>query len=83
MNLKQLNSETDALARRYDYGDSAVLVADLGVSDDAAAVDVVDGTVILVVEDGEDASQLELDAPDGDVAEAFINNGVVTVEVEP
>jgi hypothetical protein len=82
MNLKQLNSETDALARRYDYGDSAVLVADLGVSDDAATVDVVDETVILVVDDGDEDRQLELDAPRGDAAEAFINNGVVTVEVE-
>jgi len=82
MNVETLNRETDALARRYDYGDRRVLAADLGVEDDRVSVDVVDGTVILVLT-GETDEQYELEAPEGDVTRAFINNGVVTVEVEP
>jgi hypothetical protein len=81
MNVETLNSETDALARRYDYGDQHVLAADLGLEDDSVSVDVVDDTVILVVA-GETDEQYELDAPEGDVTRAFINNGVVTVEVQ-
>jgi hypothetical protein len=85
MNLETLNSETNALARRYDYGDERVLAADLGLDDDRVSVDVVDDTVIVVVlgEDGaETDAQYEFDAPAGDVTRAFINNGVVTVEVQ-
>ena len=81
MNVETLNRETDALARRYEYGDVHVLAADLGVEDESVSVDVVDGTVILVVA-GETDEQYELDAPEGDVTRAFINNGVVTIEVE-
>ncbi|MFC3476960.1 DUF7127 family protein [Halobacterium litoreum] len=82
MSLNAFTDETDALARRYDYDDGSVLVADLGVGDDDASVDVVDGTVILVLERDGTTSQHELDAPEGTVAKALINNGVVTVEVE-
>ncbi|MFB6073175.1 MAG: hypothetical protein ABEJ88_09430 [Halobacterium sp.] len=82
MSLDAFTEQTDSVARRYDYDDESVLVADLGVSDDAATVDVVDGTVILVVEQGGEDAQFELDAPQGTVEKALINNGVVTVEVE-
>jgi HSP20 family molecular chaperone IbpA len=81
MNVETLNRETDALARRYDYGDRQVLAADLGIEDESVSVDVVDDTVILVVA-GETDEQYELNAPEGDLTRAFINNGVVTVEVE-
>ena len=86
MNLETLNSETDALARRYDYGDERVLAADLGLDDDRVSVSVADDTIIVVVSSGDGAetgAQYELDAPEGEVTRAFINNGVVTVEVEP
>jgi hypothetical protein len=81
MNLDSLTDTTDAPARRYDYGDETVLVADLGVSDDAATVDVVDDTVVLVLEADGEPVQHEFDAPAGTLEKALINNGVVTVEV--
>lgn len=81
MDLNSLTDTTDAPARRYDYGDETVLVADLGVSDDTATVDVVDKTVILVLQTGDEPIQHEFDAPEGSAEKAFINNGVVTVEV--
>ena len=66
MNVETLNRETDALARRYDYGDRQVLAADLGIEDESVSVDVVDDTVILVVA-GETDEQYELNAPEGDL----------------
>jgi hypothetical protein len=81
MNLDSLTDTTDAPTRRYDYGDESVLVADLGVADDAATIDVVDDTVILVLETDSEPVQHELEAPEGTVEKALINNGVVTVEV--
>jgi hypothetical protein len=70
---KQLGD--DVGLRRYDYGDETVLAADLGPERDAA-VDVVDGTAIVVV----DGEQYDLEL-DGD-ARAFIRNGVLTIEVD-
>jgi len=65
----------EAFARRYEYEDSVVLVADLGIGD--ATVDVVDDTAIVVTDD----DQYEVELPDG-AARASLNNGVLTIEVE-
>ncbi|MFC7165479.1 DUF7127 family protein [Halospeciosus flavus] len=73
--------QADGLVRRYDYDDVSMVVADTGFPEDALSVDVVDGTAILVVEGEDGSEQYELDVPSGE-AEAFINNGVVTVEVK-
>ena len=61
---------------RFEYDDSVVLAADVGVSDDTS-VDVVDDTVILVADD----EQYEQPLPDDSDARAFINNGVLTIEL--
>ena len=61
--------------RRIEYDDSVVLAADVGVAGEAT-VDIVDSTVILVAGD----EQYEQELPDGD-ARAFINNGVLTIEL--
>ncbi|MFB6189051.1 MAG: hypothetical protein ABEI57_04135 [Halapricum sp.] len=65
----------DVPVSRYEYEDSIVLAADLGVTE--ASVDVVGDTVIVV--DG--ADQYDLTVPEGEDARAFIKNGVLTVEV--
>ena len=65
----------DAPVRRFEYDDLTVLAADLGAVG-YASVDVVDGTAIVVT--GSD--QYDLDLPAGD-AQAFMKNGVLTVEV--
>lgn len=72
--------ERDAITRRYDYDDGVVVVADVGAARDDVHVDVVDGSAIVVAETSDGPVQREFDLPAGD-AEAFINNGVVTVEV--
>lgn len=67
------------MVRRYDRDDGVDVVADFGRAADVS-VDLVDGTAILVVE-REESVQRELELPDGE-AKAFINNGVVTIEVK-
>ncbi|PSQ45599.1 hypothetical protein BRD15_11350 [Halobacteriales archaeon SW_6_65_15] len=81
MSLKHIAERDDVFARRYDYDDEELLAADLGVSGEAT-VDVLDDTVIVVFEDEDGPRQLELELPDGE-AEAFITNGVLTIEVRP
>ncbi|PSP50376.1 hypothetical protein BRC67_09545 [Halobacteriales archaeon QH_3_68_24] len=65
----------EVAVRRYEYDDGAVLAADFGPAGEAA-VDVLGDTVIVVI----DGEQHELDV-EGD-ANAFISNGVLTVEVD-
>ena len=72
--IQQLREEAIE-ARRFEYEDGDVLVADFGRDVDPA-VDIVDGTAIVVT----DEEQVEFDV-DAD-ARVFINNGVLTVEVE-
>jgi hypothetical protein len=62
--------------RRFEYDDAVVLAADVGIAEDTT-VDVVDDTMILVSGD----EQYEQELPAGD-ARAFINNGVLTVELQ-
>ena len=70
---QQLFDETSL--RRFEYDDAVVLAADVGIGEDTT-VDVVDETVILVAGD----EQYEQELPEGD-ARAFINNGVLTIEL--
>ena len=79
MSLKHIAERDDVFARRYQYDDAEVLAADLGVSWEAS-VDVLDAEAIVVFEDGDESRQIELELPDGE-AEAFITNGVLTIEV--
>lgn len=68
---------TGALIDRFDYDDRTVVAADFGPGAEPA-VDVVDGTAILVAPDG---SQREIDLPEGEVR-VFNRNGVLSVEVK-
>lgn len=80
MSLKQIGEREDIFARHYQYDEEEVVVADLGVTSGDASVDVLDGTAIVVFEDGDDSQQLELELPEGE-AEAFMTNGVLTITV--
>ncbi|SNZ04126.1 hypothetical protein SAMN06269185_0455 [Natronoarchaeum philippinense] len=77
MNVEQLSEREGQHARRFEYDDRTEIVADLGVGVEGN-VDVLDDAVIVVTEEGE---QLELDVPETG-AEAFIKNGVLTIELE-
>ncbi len=71
--LQQFGDE--AAVGRYEYDDGVVLAVDFGPSTEAT-VETVDGTVIVVTRD----DQYDLDVAGG--ADAFINNGVLTIEVD-
>jgi len=77
------NTLTDqrGLVERYDYDGETVIVADTPFADERVTVDVVDGTAIVVVTGDDEDTQHEIELPEGEVARAFINNGVITVEV--
>jgi hypothetical protein len=64
----------DVEVRRFDYDDSTVLAADFGYTESSSA-DVV-GDTVIVVADGE---QYDIEV-EGD-AQAFIRNGILTIEV--
>ncbi|ELY95060.1 hypothetical protein C483_01811 [Natrialba hulunbeirensis JCM 10989] len=79
MTLEQFSNNEEQVARRYQYDDKLVLVVDFGADIADSAVDVVDGTVLAVL----DGTQYEIELPDGaDDAHTFIKNGVLTIEVE-
>ncbi|MFC7114876.1 hypothetical protein ACFQH2_07720 [Natronoarchaeum sp. GCM10025703] len=63
--------------REYDVDGTRRVVADLGSGVDAT-VDVVGDTAIVLPEEGE---QIDIDLPHED-AQAFIKNGVLTIELE-
>ena len=65
----------EVAVRRYEYDDGAVLAADFGPAGEAA-VDVLGDTVIVVVDGEQHELDVEVDA------NAFISNGVLTVEVD-
>ncbi|WP_440005450.1 DUF7127 family protein [Halomicrococcus sp. SG-WS-1] len=77
MSLERISQREESIARRYDYDDEQVIVADFGTAE--VSVDVLDDVAIVVVE-GEENYQTELELPEGE-AQAFINNGVLTIEV--
>jgi hypothetical protein len=72
---QQQAGEDERVVRRYDYEDEWVIAADLGVADDRVAVDVVDGTAIVLVDD---RTELEFDLP-GTNESVDTNNGVLVV----
>ncbi|GAB6880221.1 hypothetical protein JCM17823_24950 [Halorubrum gandharaense] len=67
------------LLRRYDYEDRWVVAADVGVDDEAVAVDTVGDTAIVVIDHGEEEAEAELDLP-GAATNVSVNNGVFTIE---
>ncbi len=74
MELQRFARDDDRFVREYDYDDGSVTAVDFGTD---GVVDVTGGTAIVVLEDGR---QFELELPSDD-ATAFINNGVLTIEV--
>ncbi len=74
MSLKQSLNEQGVELRQFEYGTHTELVADFGPREESA-VDVVDGTAMVIV-DGE-----QYDFPVPADAEVFMSNGVLTIEV--
>ena len=81
MNSQQFLGEGERILRRYEYDDSHVVAADLGVSEESVDVDVVGTTAIVVVDAGDRVTESEFELPDGD-AQVAVNNGVLVITVD-
>jgi HSP20 family molecular chaperone IbpA len=81
MSVQQFAGGNDRFLRRYEYDDSWVVAADLGVSDDAVDVDVVGTTAIVVIDTDDGVAETEFELPGTDVDVAVLN-GVLTITVE-
>jgi hypothetical protein len=75
MNVQEQLAEQGLPVRRVEYDDVTQVAVDFGPRADLS-VDIVDETVIVI----DDDSQYEIDVSEG--AQAFISNGVLTIEVE-
>lgn len=75
MSVKETLREDGISVRRYQRADGVEFVADFGPSSDGS-VELIEGTAIVVVGD----KQYDIDI-EGD-AQAFMNNGVLSIEVE-
>lgn len=82
MNQHLRIGRNDGFLRRYDYGDRIVVAADLPVPDEAVDVDVVGDTAIVVIERDGRTTESEFELPSGG-AHAAVNNGVLTVTIDP
>ena len=80
MNTQQFAGGNERFLRRYEYQDSHVVAADLGVSDDSIDVDVVGETAIVVVDAGDRVTETEFELPAGE-AQVDVNNGVLVITI--
>ncbi|AUV82287.1 hypothetical protein C2R22_12065 [Salinigranum rubrum] len=80
MSTQQFAGANDRFLRRYEYDDSWIVAADLGVADDAVDVDVVGTTAIVVVDTGDGVAETEFELPGTD-ADVAVQNGVLTITV--
>ena len=81
MKGKQLAGNDERIVRRYEYEDSWILAADVGVDDEDLDVDVVGTTAIGVAETDGDVTEAEFELPGSDASVAT-NNGILTITVE-
>jgi HSP20 family molecular chaperone IbpA len=80
MKRQQFAGREEQVLRRYEYDDSYVIAADLGVADDQVDVDIVGETAIVVIETERDVNEAEFELPDRD-GDAAVKNGVLTITV--
>jgi len=80
MSVQQFAGSNDRFLRRYEYDDSWVIAADLGVADDDVDVDIVGTTAIVVIDAGDQVAETEFELPGTD-ADVAVQNGVLTITI--
>jgi HSP20 family molecular chaperone IbpA len=80
MSVQQFAGSNDRFARRYEYDDSWVIAADLGVSSDDVDVDIVGTTAIVVIDAGDQVAETEFELPGTD-ADVSVQNGILTITI--
>ena len=76
----EARSRSDLPVRRYNYGNESIIVADLQAVGDPS-IEVLEDTVIVVLEGEGEETQYEIDLPPEGVSNTFIINGVLTIEL--
>ena len=71
-------ADSGPLIRHIETDDPERIVIDFGASEEGVSTDVVDNTIIII---GSDDQQLEFELPAKN-ARTFMQNGVLTIEVE-
>lgn len=72
--LREADEQDVVVVRTYDAADGSEIVVDLGATGKEAAVDVLAGTAIVVVDD----RQYEFELPP-EASDVSVNNGVLTI----
>jgi HSP20 family molecular chaperone IbpA len=80
MSVQQFAGSNDRFLRRYEYDDSWVIAADLGVADDDVDVDIVGTTAIVVIDAGDQVAETEFELPGTD-ADVAVQNGILTITI--
>jgi HSP20 family molecular chaperone IbpA len=81
MSTQQFAGGNERFVRRYEYDDSWVIAADVGLREEDVDVDVVGRTAIVVAESGDRITETELELP-GEDAAVEMKNGVLTITVQ-
>ena len=80
---RDVTVRSDVPVRRYDYETESLIVADLGASAEDVTVEVLEDVMLVVVSTPDGDVQHELELPEEGVANTFITNGILTIEVKP
>ncbi|KAB1198994.1 Hsp20/alpha crystallin family protein [Haloferax sp. MBLA0078] len=80
--MQQFTGGNERFIRRYEYEDSWVIAADIGLSEDEIDVDIVGSTAIVVADVGGRTTETEFELPAGGDADVFVNNGVLTITIQ-
>lgn len=81
MRNQQFTDRQSEHVRQYEYDNSYVIAADLGVPDDDIDVDILGETAIVVIETDGEVNEAEFELP-GTGGDAVVNNGILTITVE-
>lgn len=82
MSMQQFAGGNERFIRRYEYEDSWVIAADIGLSEDDIDVDIVGSTAIVVADTDGRVTETEFELPAGGDADVDVRNGVLTITIQ-
>ncbi|WP_191965438.1 MULTISPECIES: Hsp20/alpha crystallin family protein [Haloferax] len=82
MSMQQFAGGNERFIRRYEYEDSWVIAADIGLSEDEIDVDIVGTTAIVVADTGGHMTETEFELPVGGDVDVDVRNGVLTITIQ-
>ncbi|WP_396612201.1 Hsp20/alpha crystallin family protein [Haloferax sp. S1W] len=81
MSMQQFAGGNERFLRRYEYDDSWVIAADVGLPEDDIDVDIIGSTAIVIADTGSRVAETEFELPAGD-AHVDVQNGVLTITIQ-